>query len=351
MFPAPNMSAAPPRPRADPTITIVVPARNEARNLELVLPSLPNVHQVIVVDGHSVDDTRQVVQQYLPSADFVQQTRLGKGNALACGFEAATGDVVVMFDADGSADAREIDAYVGALLSGADFAKGSRVLGTGGSEDITVVRDLGNRCLTVLTNLLFRTRYTDLCYGYNAFWRDVLPHLHIPRSGHPQPQWGDGFEIETLINCRVATAGLQIHEVPSRELPRVYGESNLHAVRDGLRVLRTIMTERLNLRAKKVPVSVPAADAVPGAAAAVVRDHTELDDRRRPVGKGSVERRRGERRVATCTRPGQPQRRRAERRQGERRSFVRTQALPRVVDLADYERRTVGRRQDAEESA
>ncbi len=231
---------------AEPSITIVVPARNEARNLEIVLPQLPAVHEVIVVDGHSSDDTRAVVARTLPQARFVQQTRKGKGNALACGFESATGDVIVMFDADGSADAQEIEAYVRALCTGADFAKGSRVLAAGGSEDITWLRGAGNRVLTTLTNLMFRTRYTDLCYGYNAFWRDVLPALALPSSRSGDPQWGDGFEIETLINCRVAARGMQIHEVPSIELERIHGESNLNTWRDGTRVLRTILTERFS---------------------------------------------------------------------------------------------------------
>jgi len=245
---------------ADPTVTIVVPARNEARNLELVLPSLPQVHEVIVVDGNSVDDTEAVVRRVLPSARFIQQTRRGKGNALACGFEAATGDVIVMFDADGSADASEIAAFVGTLVAGADFAKGSRVLGDGGSEDITWLRDAGNRVLTGITNRLFRTQYTDLCYGYNAFWRDVLPVLAVPDSGTAEAQWGDGFEIETLINTRIATAGLQIHEVPSVELERIHGESNLNTFRDGTRVLRTILTERIGRTRGVVPV--PAADTI-----------------------------------------------------------------------------------------
>jgi glycosyltransferase involved in cell wall biosynthesis len=241
-----------------PRVSIIVPARNEARNLEVVLPQLPQVHEVIVVDGHSSDDTAEVVARVLPGATFLQQTRKGKGNALAVGFEAATGDIVVMFDADGSADPREIDDFVAALTGGADFAKGSRVLAAGGSEDITVIRDAGNRMLTLITNVLFRTRYTDLCYGYNAFWRDVLQHLSIPSSRLSTAQWGDGFEIETLINCRVAAADLQIHEVPSVELQRLHGESNLHAVRDGLRVLKTIVTERF--RDGRTHTSAPAAE-------------------------------------------------------------------------------------------
>ena len=238
----------------EPTITIVVPARNEARNLELVLPALPAVHEVIVVDGWSSDDTEAVVRRTMPRARFLQQTRRGKGNALACGFEAATGDVIVMFDADGSANPDEIHDYVEALRSGADFAKGSRVIGGGGSEDITWLRDSGNRVLTAVTNLLFRTRYTDLCYGYNAFWRDVLPVLSLPSSTPVEAQWGDGFEIETVINCRVAARGLQIHEVPSVELERIHGTTNLNTFRDGFRVLRTIAGERLRHHAAHRPV-------------------------------------------------------------------------------------------------
>jgi glycosyltransferase involved in cell wall biosynthesis len=262
------------RPTQAPKVTIIVPARNEARNLELVLPQLPSVHEVIVIDGHSSDDTEDVVRRHLPSAGFIQQTRKGKGNALACGFEAASGDIIVMFDADGSADPREIDAYVAALMSGADFAKGSRVLAAGGSEDITPVRDLGNRLLTRITNTLFRTSYTDLCYGYNAFWRDILPHLSIPHSAHETAQWGDGFEIETLINCRIASAGMQIHEVPSVELPRVFGASNLNTFRDGARVLRTILLERL--RRHRAPVIVPAADGMGRSTIEQHEDQTHL---------------------------------------------------------------------------
>jgi glycosyltransferase involved in cell wall biosynthesis len=243
---------------SEPTVTIVVPARNEARNLELILPSLPEVHEVLVVDGHSVDDSAHVVGRSLPSARFIQQTRRGKGNALACGFEAATGDIIVMFDADGSADANEIAAFVSTLVAGADFAKGSRVLAEGGSEDITWLRDFGNRVLTGITNVLFRTRYTDLCYGYNAFWRDILPVLAIPASRADGAQWGDGFEIETMINTRVAAADLQIHEVPSIELARIHGESNLNTFRDGFRVLRTIVTERFRRGATAIPT--PSAD-------------------------------------------------------------------------------------------
>ncbi len=170
-----------------------------------------------------------------PGVRVVHQERRGKGNALACGFAAATGDIIVMLDADGSADPAEIPDYVSALLSGADFAKGSRFVEGGGSDDITVSRRLGNRGLNGLVNLLYRTNYTDLCYGYNAFWSHCLPVMDVDC---------DGFEVETLINIRVAQAGLDVVEVPSYEYDRVHGESNLRTFRDGWRVLATIFRER-----------------------------------------------------------------------------------------------------------
>jgi glycosyltransferase involved in cell wall biosynthesis len=233
-----------------PTVSIIVPARNEAKNLEIVLPLLPDVHEIIVVDGHSVDGTPEVARRVRPSVDVITQTRKGKGNALICGFERATGDIIVMFDADGSADAAEIPRFIDALIRGADVSKGSRFMDGGSSEDITFHRQLGNRVLNGLTNVLLGTRYSDLCYGYNAFWRRILPSLELPPADIPgadgQMLWGDGFEIETLLNCRFAENRLEVVEVPSGELLRIHGESNLNAVSDGLRVLRTVLDERMN---------------------------------------------------------------------------------------------------------
>ncbi|QCR43827.1 glycosyltransferase family 2 protein [Curtobacterium sp. SGAir0471] len=240
------------RPR-EPRVSVVIPARNEARNLEIVLPMLPPVHEVILVDGNSVDDTVATARRVLPSIRVVQQTRKGKGNALACGFEAVTGDVVVMFDADCSADAAEIPRFVDALVAGADIAKGSRYAPGGGSDDITVVRSLGNKGLNLISNLLLGAAYTDLCYGYNAFWADTLPTVGLLPSTLPQPadgsmRWGDGFEIETILTCRWSAAGFAITEVPSHEKLRVHGVSNLNAVSDGIRVLTSIVHERRRAR-------------------------------------------------------------------------------------------------------
>ena len=236
-----------------PRISVVIPALNEAANLRRVLPTLPSVHEVIVVDGGSVDGTVTTARELLPGVTTLTQVRRGKGNALAAGFARVTGDVVVMFDADGSADPAEIPRFVEALVEGADFAKGSRFRSGGGSADITTLRLLGNRFLQTWMNVSFGTRFTDLCYGYNAFWADLIPLLDLPEPDRPVAAgaamlWGDGFEIETLISCRFAGAGLTITEVPSVERQRIHGTSNLRAFSDGWRVLRTLRTERARVR-------------------------------------------------------------------------------------------------------
>ena len=216
-------------------ISVVIAALNEERNLPYVFARLPDgLHEVIVVDGHSKDRTVTVARALRPDVRILTQTGKGKGNALAEGFGACTGDIVVSLDADGSTDPAEIPRFVAALCNGADFVKGSRFAQGGATSDMTFVRKVGNRVLNAVVNALYGTHYTDLCYGYNAFWARCLPYMHVDC---------DGFEVETLINVRIAKAGLVVHEVPSYEHVRAYGCSNLHAVRDGSRVMQTIALE------------------------------------------------------------------------------------------------------------
>ena len=233
----------------EPTVSVVIPAKNEARNLPHVFASLPSdLYEVILVDGASDDETVHVARSLRPDITIVQQTRKGKGNALACGFAVATGDFIVMLDADGSTDPAEIPAFVDALKAGADFAKGSRFLPGAGSSDISRFRQYGNYWLNRVVNLAYGTRYTDLCYGYNAFRRECLSVMDLEDpeavSVDGAMLWGDGFEVETLINVRIAKAGLVVAEVPSFEHSRHHGDSNLNAFSDGIRVLRTIHAER-----------------------------------------------------------------------------------------------------------
>ena len=216
-------------------ISVVVPAMNEGKNIGQVLERLPEgLHEVILVDGNSKDDTVEAARRAYPGIRVTTQSGRGKGDAFRTGFAAVTGNLIVMLDADGSADPAEIPAFVAALEAGADFAKGSRYLDGGGSADITWTRKLGNTCLSGTANLLHGTHFTDLCYGYNAFWARCLPFISLDVPG---------FEVETLINLRIAGAGMKITEVPSYEEERIHGESNLKTFRDGFRVLGTIISE------------------------------------------------------------------------------------------------------------
>jgi glycosyltransferase involved in cell wall biosynthesis len=218
-----------------PRISVVIATLNEERNLPYVFARLPDgLHELIIVDGRSTDATISVARRLRPDVRILTQTGTGKGNALAEGFAACTGDIVVSLDGDGSTDPGEIPRFVAALCNGADFVKGSRFAQGGATADMTFVRMLGNRVLNVVVNALYGTHYTDLCYGYNAFWARCLPYMHVDCNG---------FEVETLINVRIAKAGLVVHEVPSYEHARVHGRSHLHAVRDGSRVVHTIAVE------------------------------------------------------------------------------------------------------------
>jgi len=233
---------------ANPRVSVVVPAKHEAANIREVLPYLGRFDEVIVVVGSDDDESAQAALAALPWAKVVTQTRKGKGNAMICGFMQVTGDVIVTFDIDGSADPHEIPRFVKALTEGADLAKGSRFCPGGGSQDITPFRNAGNRGLNLLASGLTSTRFTDLCYGFNAFWTDQLPLLDLPNAEDKGAHVGDGFEIEAMIIGRFALSKAVIIEVPSYEHYRYHGETNLNAIRDGTRVLWTILRDRLHRR-------------------------------------------------------------------------------------------------------
>jgi len=218
-------------------VSVIIPTLNEADNLPHVLPRIPDwVNEVVLVDGPSTDGTAMVARKLYPGIRIIKQKGSGKGDALRTGLESADGDIVVMIDADGSTDPGEIAAFVGALQAGADYAKGSRFLQGGGTSDMEWYRRFGNWGLVTLVRLLFGSKYSDLCYGYNACWKRVVPMLKLDC---------DGFEIETLMNIRALKTGLRITEVPSFEAERVNGSSHLRTIPDGWRVLKTIVREWL----------------------------------------------------------------------------------------------------------
>ena len=233
---------------AEPRVSVVVPALNQARSLELVLPSIPSVHEVILVDGGSVDSTVSTARRLRPDIRVIRQRRRGRGNALAAGFAEATGDVVVTFDPDGSADPHEIPRFVEALVGGADYAKGSRL------------RRQGGAFFTRVTNRVLGRELSDLDYGYNAFWTDLTPVLELPDhrqpvSRHGEMLWGDGGEIETVMSCRFAAAEASITEVPVAEVPDAQGADARRTVFVGLRVLCALFKERRRALGVRAPVT------------------------------------------------------------------------------------------------
>jgi glycosyltransferase involved in cell wall biosynthesis len=218
-------------------VSLVIPAKNEARNIGWVLERVPDsVDEIILVDGDSTDDTVAVSRAIRPDLRVVRQARPGKGAALRAGFAAARGDVIVMIDADRSMDPAEIGRYLDRLDEGYDLVKGSRFMLDGGTTDMELLRRFGNAGLRGLANGLYGTRFTDLCYGFVAFRRDRLQRMALA---------SDGFEIETEIVVRAVKSGLRIAEVPSFEAPRAFGESNLNTWRDGFRVLNTMLRHRM----------------------------------------------------------------------------------------------------------
>jgi glycosyltransferase involved in cell wall biosynthesis len=215
------------------TVSLVMPVKNEARNIAWVLEQIADdVSEVILVDGNSTDATVITARSCRPDIRVVAQEGMGKGSAVRTGFLAASGDVIVMMDADGSMAPQEIRHYLHFLANGYDFVKGSRFIAGGGSLDITPFRRLGNRFLLAVFNFLYGGDLTDLCYGFCAFHRRYLEYLALSATG---------FEIEAEMVVRAMQGGLRIAEVPSLELPRRAGKSNLRSIRDGIRVLRTVV--------------------------------------------------------------------------------------------------------------
>jgi len=220
---------------ATPTVSAIIPAVGDTECLPWVLARLPRWVTEVVVVSNGLNELAPLVHTHHPYARVVVQSGNGKCNALRCGFDATSGEIIVMLDADGSTDPLEIPRFVAALRTGADFAKGTRFVAGGGSVDARANR-YSNRALTGLTNRMWKTSFSDVCYGYNAFWRRCLPQLS-PDSY--------GFGFETVLPLRALRGGLNVVEVPSFE-------SNPSSLPDGItrrsesiRVLRTIVAERL----------------------------------------------------------------------------------------------------------
>lgn len=216
--------------------TVIIPTLNEAATIRSVIAEAKKyVDHVLVVDGNSKDATTEIARSI--GAEIIVQNGRGKGGALRQALKSkTTKEVIIFLDGDGSMSPHEIPLFLKAIKSGAHVAKGSRFLESGYSEDLTLFRRFGNSILVLLVNLLWRTHYTDLCYGFGAVHKKalqkLLPHLV-----------SESFEIEAEFFIKAKKFGLIVAEVPSIESRRKSGTSNLHTIFDGYKILRTILRE------------------------------------------------------------------------------------------------------------
>ena len=202
-----------------------------------MLPRLPSwVDEVLLVDGHSADGTVETARRLRPDLRVLCQPGSGKGDALKYGVAQASGDIIVTLDADGETDPAELPRFVQPLLDGCDIAKGTRLAGRRPAR-MPGHRWFGNKVLAFTYNALYGTRYTDVCSGYNAFWKDTFLAL--------SPRY-DNCEMEQELLAKAQKAGLRIAEVPHESAGRVCGSSKVSGLKQGIIDWWGIVKERLH---------------------------------------------------------------------------------------------------------
>ncbi len=219
-------------------ISIVIPALNEERNMPHLISGIKKImsgkkYEVIVVDGYSTDNTAVIAEDM--GARIIYDN-VGKGSALIKGLMNASGEILISMDADLSHEPRELTLLVSGIKSGYDICMGSRFIAGGNSEDISAIRAFGNKAFVFLVNALFKSHYSDMCYGYRSFNKKILQKLNLRERG---------FGIEAEISIKAAKLGLKTIEVPSTEKKRSAEEPKLRTFWDGYIILKTIIKNAL----------------------------------------------------------------------------------------------------------
>ena len=218
-------------------ISLIVPVRNEAENLPAVLPlirKIPGIFEVIIVDGHSRDESVSVAARILPNARVVVQNGRGKGNAITFGAMAAKGNYVGVLDSDGSQDPLELCSYINMVREGFDLVKGVRYMEGGKSFDETVFRKVLIIGAQKVANALWGTRFRDISYGMLLIKREKLLELDLQSRRH---------DVEWELMGAAHRAGFNIVEVPSIEQRRISGRSNVKIVYDGFLIAKVVFRE------------------------------------------------------------------------------------------------------------
>ncbi len=223
------------KPKRYPKISVVICTLNEEQSLPHVMLRVPEwVDEILLVDGHSTDRTVEVAKEIRPGIKVLYQPGKGKGDAIKYGVQQAAGDIVVTLDADGETGPEDIPRFIEPLLSGYDFAKGSR-LAHGRPRNMLWHRWFGNKVLATTCNMFHGTRYTDVCSGYNAFWKSAFLRLRLAY---------DGFEMEQEMLVKVKKADLKVAEVEHHNTGRFSGVSKVSDIKQGLVDWIVIIKER-----------------------------------------------------------------------------------------------------------
>ena len=218
------------KPAGYPRISVIICTLNEEMNLPHVLPKIPRwADEVILVDGHSTDNTISVAKKLCPQTKVLSQPGKGKGDALKYGVEQATGEIIVTLDADGETPPEEMDRFVQSLLDGYDLVKGSR-LSRRRPYKMPRYRWFGNKGLALTCNMLYGTKFSDICSGYNAFRREAFLRLDLPCDARER-----GCSLEQVMIVRAKKAGMKVKEVPHTSNGRIGGSSVLGTYRQSVK--------------------------------------------------------------------------------------------------------------------
>jgi ubiquinone/menaquinone biosynthesis C-methylase UbiE len=228
----------------DYTVSVIIPARNEAGNIAAAIERLPQLGkhtEIVFVEGHSQDDTwdkiKTLVREYTGefSLQAFQQTGKGKGDAVRLGFEKATGDILIILDADLTVQPEELVNFVNAIVSGrGEFINGSRLVYPYSQAAMPWLNTLANKFFALVFSFLLGQNIKDTLCGTKVLWRDDYLRIVANRS-----YFGD-FDPFGDFDLLFGAAKLNLHivEVPVRYQPRTYGESNIAHVREGLVLLK-----------------------------------------------------------------------------------------------------------------